>query len=77
MACQAIIIKRWILMPHLSPIRWLIAILIFWGVIFTLAPILWWSSPSKLDITLKLSSNSTLSNWPWNLQDGWAINSKL
>nr|QWT70105.1 ATP synthase F0 subunit 8 [Arctonoe vittata] len=52
-------------MPHLSPLNWLLAPMLFWFLLMSFSSILWWS---QLPVLPKFSSSLNKinsSNWSW------------
>lgn len=59
-----------LLMPHLSPIRWIIALVSFWLTLIVFVSAIWWLAGPKFSVINIYSSHESKLNWKW-LQDGW------
>nr|WCS91618.1 ATP synthase F0 subunit 8 [Eisenia nordenskioldi pallida] len=52
-------------MPHLSPMSWILAILMFWMTLSILASTLWWTNHLSFSSKSNFSTSSTQSSWSW------------
>ena len=57
-------------MPHLTPIRWITAIIFIWLLISTINLIQWRIKPIKFIKDTNKFNYLTNKFWTWNLQDG-------
>nr|YP_009988591.1 ATP synthase F0 subunit 8 [Pharyngocirrus uchidai]QNM39902.1 ATP synthase F0 subunit 8 [Pharyngocirrus uchidai] len=55
-------------MPHLAPLSWLLAPVIFWSVLVSIMVFFWWAQLPKLPApsTYNPSLASHLSKWNWS-----------
>nr|YP_010614717.1 ATP synthase F0 subunit 8 [Enchytraeus irregularis]WAS35292.1 ATP synthase F0 subunit 8 [Enchytraeus irregularis] len=55
-------------MPHLSPMNWILALLMFWMSMIILLTKSWWSQISIMPFNLpkKSLTKSSSSMWKWN-----------
>nr|QGZ10052.1 ATP synthase F0 subunit 8 [Eisenia tracta] len=52
-------------MPHLSPMSWIISIIMFWTTLSMLTSTLWWSKHHSFISSSKYSSPSMENSWNW------------
>nr|QED22661.1 adenosine triphosphate 8 [Amynthas sp. YN201709-01] len=58
-------------MPHLSPMAWIISIVLFWATISLMASTFWWSEHHMFQLNLNTYYPLIKNPWKWSLQDGW------
>uniref|UniRef100_A0AAU6QHD9 ATP synthase F0 subunit 8 n=1 Tax=Aurospio banyulensis TaxID=3050091 RepID=A0AAU6QHD9_9ANNE len=52
-------------MPHLAPLAWALAPLLFWGILLSLSASLWWTSYPSFPPSLTSSPYPKFSTWNW------------
>uniref|UniRef100_A0AAU6QG30 ATP synthase F0 subunit 8 n=1 Tax=Prionospio sp. 1 MH-2023 TaxID=3058460 RepID=A0AAU6QG30_9ANNE len=52
-------------MPHLAPLTWALAPLIFWFLLLTISASLWWSFTPSFPSCQTSSRQSSFSSWNW------------
>nr|YP_010437785.1 ATP synthase F0 subunit 8 [Eisenia andrei]UTB53917.1 ATP synthase F0 subunit 8 [Eisenia andrei] len=53
-------------MPHLSPMSWIISIIMFWTAISMLTSTLWWSNNHLFSSETKHNAHSLETSWSWS-----------
>nr|YP_010481476.1 ATP synthase F0 subunit 8 [Drawida ghilarovi]UIX22928.1 ATP synthase F0 subunit 8 [Drawida ghilarovi]UIX22941.1 ATP synthase F0 subunit 8 [Drawida ghilarovi] len=53
-------------MPHLSPMSWIMTILMFWTIMSIMTSLLWWNkSTNFMKIIITDNMNKTSKSWMW------------
>nr|YP_010180291.1 ATP synthase F0 subunit 8 [Haemadipsa crenata]QVD39094.1 ATP synthase F0 subunit 8 [Haemadipsa crenata] len=50
-------------MPHLSPINWMVLVMLFWLLIIVYMTYNWWNSLNHLIVVTKIKKKNNLMNW--------------
>uniref|UniRef100_A0AAU6QG98 ATP synthase F0 subunit 8 n=1 Tax=Prionospio plumosa TaxID=3050096 RepID=A0AAU6QG98_9ANNE len=53
-------------MPHLAPLAWALAPIIFWSILISVSASLWWTSTPSFPICVKSFGSNYFSPWKWN-----------
>nr|YP_010492245.1 ATP synthase F0 subunit 8 [Aporrectodea trapezoides]UWM94556.1 ATP synthase F0 subunit 8 [Aporrectodea trapezoides] len=53
-------------MPHLSPMAWIISIVLFWATISLMASTFWWSEHHMFNSTSTHTTPSLKTTWKWS-----------
>nr|UWM94582.1 ATP synthase F0 subunit 8 [Aporrectodea tuberculata]UWM94595.1 ATP synthase F0 subunit 8 [Aporrectodea tuberculata] len=52
-------------MPHLSPMAWIVSIMMFWTSVSLMASTFWWSEHHTFNSKTSYSASSLENSWKW------------
>uniref|UniRef100_A0AAU6QGQ5 ATP synthase F0 subunit 8 n=1 Tax=Prionospio fallax TaxID=3050094 RepID=A0AAU6QGQ5_9ANNE len=52
-------------MPHLAPLSWAFAPILFWLILLSLSASIWWSPSISFPVCVSHKSSPSLTSWNW------------